>query len=192
MCVSVGFVYVIHPALVTSLNVFFFFLWLTGHFKTLQRALPKVTSFTKDNLQNVQSRWVSKQALLKWCRKSNEAMYFPIFLQISCDSKQHRHAIIGSHYTHWHAFCIELQFFSVALVHFSDQNWNSQNYLFNLHKKSSFSFLWTSCKCFGTSMQMIIYNSLLFPTLSIAYAMLIKMYYNGSLLNCLIPTTFRH
>ena len=26
-----------------------------------------------------------------------------------------------------------LQFFSVALVHFSDQNWNSQNYLFNLH-----------------------------------------------------------
>lgn len=26
-----------------------------------------------------------------------------------------------------------LQFFSVTLVHFSDQNWNSQNYLFNLH-----------------------------------------------------------
>jgi len=32
-------------------------------------------------------------------------------------------------------------------------------------------------------MQMIMYNSLLFPTLSIAYVMLIKMYYNGSLLN---------
>ncbi len=53
------------------------------------------------------------------------------------------------------------------------------------HQKSSFSFLWTSCKCFGTSMQMIMYNSLLFPTLSIAYVMLIKMYYNGSLLNSL-------
>ena len=54
-------------------------------------------------------------------------------------------------------------------------------------QKSSFSFLWTSCKCFGTSMQMIMYNSLLFPTLSIAYVMLIKMYYNGSLLNSLTP-----
>ena len=55
------------------------------------------------------------------------------------------------------------------------------------HQKSSFSFLWTSCKCFGTSMQMIMYNSLLFPTSSIAYVMLIKMYYNWSLLNSLIP-----
>ncbi len=27
----------------------------------------------------------------------------------------------------------KLQFFSVALVHFSDQKWNFQNYLFNLH-----------------------------------------------------------
>ena len=52
------------------------------------------------------------------------------------------------------------------------------------YQKSSFSFLWTSCKCFGTSMQMIMYNCLLFPTLSI---MLIKMYYNGSLLNSLTP-----
>ncbi len=26
-----------------------------------------------------------------------------------------------------------LQFFSVALVHFSEQKWNCQNYLFNLH-----------------------------------------------------------
>ncbi len=26
-----------------------------------------------------------------------------------------------------------LQFFSVALVHFSEQKWNFQNYLFNLH-----------------------------------------------------------
>ena len=93
-----------------------------------------------------------------------------------------------------------LQFFSVSLVHFSDQNWNSQNYLFNLHinvslvhiKKSSFSFLWTSCKCLCTFMQMIMYISLLFPTLSIAYVMLIKMYGNGSLLNSLTPTTFRH
>ncbi len=34
-------------------------------------------------------------------------------------------------------------------------------------------------------MQMIMYNSLLFPTLSIAYVMLIKMYYNESLLNSL-------
>ena len=31
------------------------------------------------------------------------------------------------------------------------------------------------------------YNSLLFPTLSIAYVMLMKMYYNGSLLNSLTP-----
>ncbi len=28
---------------------------------------------------------------------------------------------------------VSLQFFSVALVHFSDQKSNSQNYLFNLH-----------------------------------------------------------
>ena len=27
------------------------------------------------------------------------------------------------------------------------------------HQKSSFSFLWTSCKCFGASIQMIMYNS---------------------------------
>ncbi len=31
----------------------------------------------------------------------------------------------------WHFFENELQSFTVALVHFSDQN--SQNYLFNLH-----------------------------------------------------------
>ena len=60
------------------------------------------------------------------------------------------------------------------------------------HQKSSFSFLWTSCKGTCTFMQMIMYNSLLFPTLSIAYVMLIKMYCNGSLLNSLTPTTFRH
>jgi len=36
-------------------------------------------------------------------------------------------------------------------------------------------------------MQMIMYNSLLFPTLSIAYVMLIIMYFNGSLLNCQPP-----
>ena len=47
------------------------------------------------------------------------------------------------------------------------------------HEKNSFSFIWTRCKCFGTSMHMIMYNSLLFPTLSIAYVMLIKMYCNG-------------
>ena len=46
------------------------------------------------------------------------------------------------------------------------------------HQKSSFSFLWTSCKCFGASIQMIMYNSL-FPTLSIAYVKLIKMYCMG-------------
>lgn len=78
-----------------------------------------------------------------------------------------------------------LQFFSVPLVHFSDQNWNSQHYLFDLHiivlLVHSFSFLWISC--FGTFMSMIMHNSLLFPTLSIAYVMLIKMYYNWSLLN---------
>ena len=47
------------------------------------------------------------------------------------------------------------------------------------HEKNSFSVIWTRCKCFGTSMHMIMYNSLLFPTLSIAYVMLIKMYCNG-------------
>ncbi len=36
-------------------------------------------------------------------------------------------------------------------------------------------------------MQMIMYNCLLFPTLSIAYVMLIKMIYTGSLLNSLTP-----
>ena len=36
-------------------------------------------------------------------------------------------------------------------------------------------------KCFGTFMQMIMYNSLLFPTLSIAYVMLIQMYCIGSI-----------
>ncbi len=55
------------------------------------------------------------------------------------------------------------------------------------HHKSNFSFFWTNCKCFGTFMQMIIYNCLLFPTLSIAHVMLIKMYYTGSLLNSLTP-----
>jgi len=35
-------------------------------------------------------------------------------------------------------------------------------------------------------MQMIMYVYMLFPALSIAYVMLIKMYY-GSLLNCLTP-----
>ena len=47
------------------------------------------------------------------------------------------------------------------------------------HEKNSFSFIWTRCECFGTSMHMIMYNSLLFPTLSIAYIMLIEMYCNG-------------
>ena len=48
---------------------------------------------------------------------------------------------------------------------------------------------WTNikvhCIC-CVSVQMIMYNSL-FPSLSIAYVMLIKMYYNGSLLNSLTP-----
>jgi len=34
------------------------------------------------------------------------------------------------------------------------------------HHKSSFSFFWTNCKCFGTFRQLIMYNCLLFPTLS--------------------------
>ncbi len=36
-------------------------------------------------------------------------------------------------------------------------------------------------------MQMIMYNCVLFPTLSIAYVLLIKLYYTGSLLNSLTP-----
>ncbi len=65
--------------------------------------------------------------------------------------------------------CVDiLQFFSVALVHFSDQKWNFQNYFVQpphhlvtcAHHKSSFSFFWTSCNCFGTFMQLIMYISL--------------------------------
>ncbi len=41
----------------------------------------------------------------------------------------------------------------------------------------SFSFLWTSCDCFGTFMQLIMYTCLWFPTLSVANVMLRKMYY---------------
>jgi len=39
------------------------------------------------------------------------------------------------------------------------------------HQKSSFSFLWIRCICFGTSLHIITYNSLLFSSLSIAYVM---------------------
>ncbi len=45
------------------------------------------------------------------------------------------------------------------------------------HHKSSFSFFWTSCDCFGTFMQLIMYICLRFPTLSAANSMLLKMYY---------------
>ncbi len=45
------------------------------------------------------------------------------------------------------------------------------------HHKSSFSFFWTSCDCFGTFMQLIMYICLLFPKLSVANVMLLKMYY---------------
>ncbi len=61
-----------------------------------------------------------------------------------------------------------LNFFSVTLLHFSDQNWNSQSCLFNLHIISSLvhiikaiSHSSTYYKCFGTFMQMIMYNCLL-------------------------------
>ena len=61
-----------------------------------------------------------------------------------------------------------LQFFSVALVQFSDQNWNSQTVQSShhcvpgAHQKSSFSFILNK-------LQMLWYIHLLFPTLSIAY-----------------------
>ncbi len=41
----------------------------------------------------------------------------------------------------------------------------------------SFSFFLTSCDCFGTFMQLIMYICLRFPTLSVANVMLLKMYY---------------
>jgi len=66
-------------------------------------------------------------------------------------------------------------FFSVALVPFSDQNWNSLNDLFNLHHRVTCA----SKKQFLISLNkllmpwyMITYNYQLFPTLSIAYVML--------------------
>ncbi len=95
-----------------------------------------------------------------------------------------------------------LQFFSVTLIHFSDQNLNSQ-YLFSLHiiashhcgtcahQKKPFLIYLNKLQMLWY-IQMIVYNYLLFPTLSIAYVMLTKMYYNGSLLNSLTPTTFMH
>jgi len=61
-----------------------------------------------------------------------------------------------------------------------------------MHIKKAVSLFFEQVACALVSMQMITYNSLLFSTLSIAYVTLIKMYYNGSLLNNLTPTTFRH
>ncbi len=43
--------------------------------------------------------------------------------------------------------------------------------------KSSFSFFLTSCDCFGTFMQSIMYICLRFPTFSVANIMLLKMPY---------------
>lgn len=86
-------------------------------------------------------------------------------------------------------------FVSAALLYFSDQKWNSQNYLSSLHiteslmhiiKAISHSFgkiadaLAQSCKW----LHAIVF---LFPTLSIAYVVLIKMYYTSSLSNSLTP-----
>ncbi len=45
------------------------------------------------------------------------------------------------------------------------------------HHKISFSFFWTSCDCFGTFMQLIMYICLRCPTLSVANVMLLKIYY---------------
>ena len=87
-------------------------------------------------------------------------------------------------------------FFSVALVHFSDQNWNSLNYLFNLHIivslvyiKKAFSYLFDQvanalnhpCKWLCTILCSFLHYQLL------SNVMLIKMYCNGSLSNSLTP-----
>ncbi len=45
------------------------------------------------------------------------------------------------------------------------------------HHKSSFSFFWTNCDCFGTFMQLIMYICLRFHTFSVVNIMLLKMYY---------------
>lgn len=84
-----------------------------------------------------------------------------------------------------------VQFFSVALVHFSDQNWNSQNYS-NLHIIQPVSH-YLNIVLMLWHIQMMTCNCLLFPTLWIAYDTLIWMYYTGFLCWIVLPPkTSRH
>ena len=81
----------------------------------------------------------------------------------------------------WIITIIMIQFFSVALVHFSDQNFNSPNHLFNLHIIVSLVHIKKAVSHFFEQVA----NALVHPfkwLCTIRNVMLIKMYCNGSLL----------
>ncbi len=83
--------------------------------------------------------------------------------------------------THVHLFTVFLSRFGAFLrseIKFSKLLVQPLHHIVTCARHNrSFSFFWTSCDCFVTFMQSIMYICLRFPTLSVANIMLLKMYY---------------